>query len=64
MTVEREGKLTRFTCNGQGCHKNYEGVDGFSSAWIEAKTHGWVNTELRGVWEHFCPTCKLLLGDD
>ena len=63
MSVEREAGLTRFTCDGTQCHKNYEGVDGFSSAWNEAKCHGWVNAEHRGVWTHYCPTCKRELGE-
>jgi hypothetical protein len=66
MSVEREGSLTRFTCDGGGtCRANYEGVDGFSSAWKEARAHGWVNAETSDrTWQHFCPTCKRDLGDD
>lgn len=71
MSVEQEKSLTRFTCNGgrdrRGvlCRMNYEGVDGFSSAWAEAKVHGWVNAQTSdGEWQHFCPSCKRELGDD
>lgn len=73
MSVEREESITRFTCDGeplgkQGtCRANYEGVDGFVSAWTEAKAHGWVNVPFSGeraAWKHYCPTCKLELGDD
>ncbi len=64
MSVEREDNLTRFTCDGDGCRKNYEGVDGFVSAWTEAKAHGWVNSIGRNGWQHYCPKCKLELGDD
>lgn len=65
MSVEREGSLTRFTCDGGGCRKNYEGVDGFVSAWAEAKCHGWVGVpDGRGDWRHYCPTCRRELGDD
>lgn len=66
MSVEREESLTRFTCDGDGCRKNYEGVDGFSSAWAEARAHGWVNAQdvLTEIWYHYCPKCKLELGDD
>lgn len=64
MTIEREGGLTRIVCDGARCRRNYEGVDGFSSAWAEAKVSGWVNAESRGVWTHYCPTCKRDLGDD
>lgn len=64
MSVEREGSLTRFTCDGDRCHKNYEGVDGFVSAWTEARAHGWVNAIDRwGTWKHYCPKCKKELGD-
>lgn len=57
MSVEREGSLTRFTCDSPGCHRNYEGVDGFVSAWNEAKVHGWANAENNGEWTHYCKDC-------
>lgn len=57
MSIEREENLTRFTCDGGGCRKNYEGVDGFGSAWQEAKAHGWVNANNDGTWTHYCPDC-------
>lgn len=64
MSVEREGSLTRFTCDGGGCRKNYEGMDGFVSAWQEARCHGWANMEYRGVWTHYCKMHAGELGDD
>lgn len=70
MSIEREESLTRFTCNGDPrgngsrCPANYEGVDGFSSAWTEAKCHGWVSFNNGKVWLHYCPKCKKELGDD
>lgn len=67
MSVEREQSLIRFTCDGDGCRRNYEGVDGFGSAWAEAKCHGWVTMPKRmggDVWLHYCPACKRDLGDD
>jgi hypothetical protein len=65
MSVEREDRLTRFTCDESGCRRNYEGVDGFASAWQEARAHGWVNAENGDkTWSHYCPKCKLELGDD
>ena len=66
--IETEGRLTRINCDGDGCHKNYEGMDGFQSAWAEAKLFGWVNScEVYNnitTWRHYCPRCKLDLGDD
>lgn len=62
MSIEREGSLTRFNCDGAGCYKNYEGGE-FFSAWAEAKSEGWVNLQSRGSWQHYCPTCKKQLGD-
>lgn len=71
MSIEREGSLTRFNCDGgkdaRGvvCRANYEGVDGFVSAWAEAKQRGWVNAEQSNrTWNHYCPSCKMELGDD
>ena len=67
MAVEREGSLTRFPCDGvlpgnKRCRVNYEGVDGFHSAWEEAKVHGWVNAmgfvNNISAWMHYCKTCK------
>lgn len=64
MSVEREESITRFTCDGWQCRRNYEGVDGFGSAWKEAKAHGWVNAiNGLGAWTHYCPKCKIELGD-
>lgn len=64
MSVEKDGQLTRFNCDGGRCHKNYEGTDGFSNVWAEAKHHGWVNSEHRDGWRHYCSQCKLEYGDD
>lgn len=68
MSIEREGGLTRITCDGDGCRKNYKGMDGFHSAWTEAKVHGWVNAMSYvnniSTWNHYCPKCKKELGDD
>jgi hypothetical protein len=72
MSIEREGSLTRFTCDGGidrrgvSCRANYEGVDGFVSAWTEAKAHGWINVQniSDSSWKHYCKDCKLELGDD
>lgn len=63
MSVEREGSVTTFTCDGPACHKNYDGDEGFVYTWNEAKAHGWVNAEHLGEWSHFCPSCKKQLGD-
>lgn len=72
MSVERDGKLTRFVCDGGDdmrgvpCRANYEvNLKGpLGHAWSEARAMGWVNTESGGVWQHYCPTCKKELGDD
>ncbi len=63
MSIEREGSLTRFNCDGVRCHRNYEGEAGFTVTWKEAKSDGWINAEHRGVWTHYCPTCKRELGE-
>jgi hypothetical protein len=70
MTVEREGRLTRFVCNGgvdrRGvmCRCNYETDAGsFADAWREAKHMGWVNAESGGTWTHYCGDCKKDMGD-
>lgn len=68
MSVERETGVTRFTCDGARCRANYESdEDEFADAWREARAHGWVNAAplmAGGDWQHFCPRCKLELGDD
>lgn len=57
MSIEKEDSITRFTCDMPGCRKNYEGVDGFGSAWKEAKAHGWVLAEVNGEFQHYCKEC-------
>lgn len=64
MSFERAGRLTRFECDTPGCHRNFEGEEGFTSTWKEARIGGWVNAEARGVWTHYCPACERELGDD
>lgn len=65
MSVEREGTLIRFVCDGTGCRKNYEVYDeSFTESWVEARHMGWVNSEINGTWTHYCCQCKRELGDD
>lgn len=70
MSVEREGRLTRFLCDGgkdaRGvtCRANYESDAGaFADAWKEAKHLGWVNSHGGGAWTHYCVDCKRELGE-
>ena len=61
---KRDG-LHTFNCDGQGCHRNFEGDEGtdFRAAWHQARGDGWVNSEHRGTWQHFCPVHAKELGD-
>lgn len=43
-----------FNCDHPGCRKNYGAEGDFGSVWAAARAEGWVNTEFRGQWEHFC----------
>ena len=68
MSIERETGVTRFVCNGDGCRANYESDErAFTEAWREARSAGWVFGGLGGSNDngiHYCPRCKLELGDD
>lgn len=66
MSTDRIDNGTRFNCNEDGCHKNYESDElDFRAAWTEAKAAGWVTTKTRDdEWGHLCPKCKLEYGDD
>ena len=64
MSTQRDGGLIRFTCDERGCRANYESDEEFKEAWAEAKASGWVAGQDRATWRHYCPKCKLQLGDD
>ncbi len=67
MSIERDGTLIRFTCDERGCRKNYEVYEDtteFNDAWREARHYGWVSAHGNDGWKHYCPKCKLELGDD
>jgi hypothetical protein len=66
MSYECEDGEHRFNCDEPGCKKNVE-VDedhSFREAWLFARQKGWVNSESRGTWQHYCPDHKSDLGDD
>lgn len=64
MSYEFDGPngLHRWSCDGEGCHRNYESeTKNFKSGFEEAKSEGWIAVAQypKGIiqWEHYCPKC-------
>jgi hypothetical protein len=62
MEFDKANRLYRWSCDGDGCHKNVESDERFfKEGWAAAKAEGWLALAQYpgGVieWEHYCPKC-------
>lgn len=58
MTTHANKDGTTFSCDD--CSEAFEPeplTEDFSEAWSQARAAGWRVTQIKGVWNHFCPAC-------